>query len=204
MTTNTIANVRKKAVWGPKRTSTAVLLLFCLAVSSSVFAAGQHRHQGKASKPGQPNHFAHNYHLDDALTDRAKNGNKNAVSSVIVELKPGKQVPPEFASFVRKNGGDLSLINGVVLDLPNGQLQKLASKGEVFRVHENRPIGMHNYRTAVTVGATSIRQLYGYTGAGISVAVIDSGIATWHDDLTSRSTTLYPYGNQREIGRAHV
>jgi serine protease AprX len=29
------------------------------------------------------------------------------------------------------------------------------------------------------------------------VAIIDSGIATWHDDLTSHSSTLYPYGNQR-------
>ena len=34
-------------------------------------------------------------------------------------------------------------------------------------------------------------------GAGVGVAVIDSGIASWHDDLTNRTSTYYPYGNQR-------
>jgi subtilisin family serine protease len=28
-----------------------------------------------------------------------------------------------------------------------------------------------------------VRQQYGYTGAGIGVAVIDSGITGWHYDL---------------------
>ena len=38
----------------------------------------------------------------------------------------------------------------------------------------------------------------GLTGAGVGVAVIDSGISTFHDDLTVvNSSTLYPYGNQR-------
>ncbi|MBZ5559629.1 MAG: S8 family peptidase, partial [Acidobacteriia bacterium] len=39
----------------------------------------------------------------------------------------------------------------------------------------------------------------GLTGAGVTVAVIDSGIATWHDDLTNRSSALYPYGDQRVL-----
>ena len=40
-------------------------------------------------------------------------------------------------------------------------------------------------RTAATVGARGTAALqYGYTGAGIGVAVIDSGITPWHDDLT--------------------
>src|SRR5581483_4107216 len=26
---------------------------------------------------------------------------------------------------------------------------------------------------------------------------IDSGVATWHDDLTNRTSKIYPYGNQR-------
>ena len=38
----------------------------------------------------------------------------------------------------------------------------------------------------------------GLTGAGVGVAVIDSGISAFHDDLTVvNSSTLYPYGNQR-------
>ena len=38
-------------------------------------------------------------------------------------------------------------------------------------------------RTAETVGAVSARQEFGLDGAGIGVAVIDSGITAWHDDL---------------------
>ena len=37
-------------------------------------------------------------------------------------------------------------------------------------------------RTGATVGATQIREQLGLDGAGIGVAVIDSGIA-YHDDL---------------------
>src|SRR5439155_12313796 len=36
--------------------------------------------------------------------------------------------------------------------------------------------------------------------AGVTVAVLDSGVSTWHDDLTNRSSTLYPYGDQRVAG----
>jgi subtilisin family serine protease len=31
----------------------------------------------------------------------------------------------------------------------------------------------------------------------VGVAVIDSGFTSWHDDLTNKSSKLYPYGNQR-------
>src|SRR6185295_2967780 len=31
----------------------------------------------------------------------------------------------------------------------------------------------------------------------IGVAVIDSGITNWHDDLTNKTSTIFPYGNQR-------
>ena len=80
--------------------------------------------------------------------------------------------------------------------MPNQLLKKLESNPDIFRVHFDRPIKAHNYRTRVTVGA-DIVQNYGVTGAGIGIAVIDSGIATWHDDLTNNTSKVYPYGNQR-------
>ncbi len=64
-------------------------------------------------------------------------------------------------------------------------------------MHYDRPIKTHNYRTAVTVGARTVQDTLGYTGAGIGVAVIDSGITSWHDDLTNMTSKLFPYGNQR-------
>ena len=41
-------------------------------------------------------------------------------------------------------------------------------------------------RTGTTVGAVAVRQDLGFDGAGVGVAVIDSGITTWHDDLSDR------------------
>ena len=38
-------------------------------------------------------------------------------------------------------------------------------------------------RAAVVSGARSVQAHYGLDGAGIGVAVIDSGITPWHDDL---------------------
>ena len=186
---------RKKAVWGPKAVLGALLTWsFVFGVAGAADAAS-HRHKGhRVDHPGAPNHYVKNYKIDDELERRSK-GNPNFTSKVIVELKPGKEVPPEFRKYFR--GDRLDIINGQALELPNGLLKKLASHGDIFRVHEDRPIQTHNYRTSVTVGATTVRSTYGFTGAGIGVAVIDSGIATWHDDLTNKSYKYYPYGNQR-------
>jgi subtilisin family serine protease len=187
--------IRKKAVWGLKPITAALALAAFGLTAAATPVWAKPPHYGHHGHPGHPNHFVDNdYHLDGELTLRAKN-NGNHVSSVIVELKPNAQFPREFQQYLRN--GKLDIINGVVLDLPDSLLKKLASKGEILRVHDNRPIGGHNYRTSVTVGASTVRQLLGYTGAGVGIAVIDSGIANWHDDLTNTSTKLYPYGNQR-------
>ena len=85
-----------------------------------------------------------------------------------------------------------------MLDLPNGLVKQLAASPAVFRVHYDRPIATHNYRTAVTVGARTRAGVLGYTGAGIGVAVIDSGITTLarRPDQHDRRSCI-PYGNQR-------
>ena len=110
-------------------------------------------------------------------------------------LKPGAKLPLEFNRYAR--AGALKLINGHVVDLPNRLLARLAAHADVFDVHYNRPIFKHNFRTSLTIGALAVQRVYGVTGAGIGVAVVDSGISTWHDDLTNHTTALYPYGDQR-------
>ena len=185
---------RHKAVWGPKRTASALLVaLTCLA--PNVAAAKTHSHEAARKKAGAPSQSVKDYKLDEELSRRSMDRNGANTTRVIVTFVPGAQLPPEFKRFARK--GTLDLINGQVLDLPNGVLKRMAAHPSVFRVHYDRPIKSHNYRTAITVGARTVQQNMGYTGAGIGVAVIDSGITTWHDDLTNRTSTLYPYGNQR-------
>src|SRR5262249_22188268 len=185
---------RRKAVWGPKRTlSVLAVLVTCLAPH----AASAKTHQSDAPKKhaGVPGSAAKGYKLDRELTDRASHGNSGLTTRVIVTLVPGATLPPEFKKFSR--GGQLDLINGQVLELPNGQLKQLAAHPSVFQLHYDRPTATHNYRTAVTVGARTVQQVLGYSGSGVGIAIIDSGVATWHDDLTNTSSVLYPYGNQR-------
>ena len=204
MNLHCIAAPRQKAVWGPKRIITTVaLLVACLA--PTVAAAKTHSHDASRKKAGTPGQSVRDYKLDGELSERSKDRNGVTTTRVIVTLVPGAKLPGEFKRFMRRkdrdnNGNDdgrLDLINGQVLDLPNGVLKSMASHPSVFRVHYDRPIELHNYRTAVTVGARTVQENLGYTGAGIGIAVIDSGITSWHDDLTNKTATLYPYGNQR-------
>ena len=190
-----MSSSRRKAVWGPKRTLLSALLVMFAAAPGVALANGHHSHQGKKARAGRPNSFARNYRMDDEITRRSSDRNVLHTTRVVVELVPGAQLPPEFKQFDR--GQNLDLINGKALDLPNYVIKKLSSHPGVFRVHYDRPIELHNYRTAITVGARAVQDYLGYTGAGVGVAIIDSGITSWHDDLTNKSSKVYPYGNQR-------
>jgi serine protease AprX len=193
VTTAVVPRSRKKAVWGPKRRLAAVALAI-LACAPNAWAAKGHSNVPHDT-PGVPGRGVKNYKVDDELSKRAAGRNTTHVSSVIVELVPGAPLPPEFKKFARKDS--LDIIHSVVLDLPDGFIAKLAAHPNVFRLHDNRPLKTHNYRTAVTVGARVVQQFMGYTGAGVGIAVIDTGVTSWHDDLTNKTSALYPYGNQR-------
>jgi serine protease AprX len=112
-----------------------------------------------------------------------------------VELTGG-QLPSEYRQYESVDG-KLDIINSVVVELPNRLLRQLASDPKVARIHYDRPIAKHNYRTALTTGTRAVQQTLGLTGAGIGVAVIDSGITSWHDDLMNESSKIFPFGDQR-------
>ncbi|HXG57352.1 MAG TPA: S8 family peptidase, partial [Vicinamibacterales bacterium] len=107
---------------------------------------------------------------------------------------------------LRKAGGrfgrKLTLINGQVIELPNGQLKKLADHPLVDHIDFDRPTHGLMATVSTTVGATGARKAYGLDGAGVGVAVIDSGITSWHDDLTDvgAGTSVQTSGAQRVAG----
>jgi serine protease AprX len=172
--------VRSKAVWYPRRRRVlplAATLILALIVPSFANAAG---------RPSK---------LDGELTRRSERSARE-VSRVIVTLVPGATLPQEFKRFTRSRGR-LGIINSEVLDLPNNVLRQLEAHPEIFRIHYDRPTAAHNFRSAITTGARAVQQGFGFTGAGVGVAVIDSGITNWHNDLASRTPTMYPYGDQR-------
>jgi len=133
--------------------------------------------------------------LDRELRWRANNYSSGR-SRVIIELKPGWETSD---ADLRQLGGRklrrLRTFNGQVVELSNAQLKRLARHPAVKAIHYDRPVLKLNNRSAVTVGARTAQIAYGYTGAGVGVAVIDSGISSWHDDLTGARGM--PYGDQR-------
>jgi serine protease AprX len=202
----TTVATRRKAVPSVSCTIAVALLILLGSVSRSM-AAGQSASYGSngssASNSSDGSYGSDGsdeqsgkYGLDDELTRRSRDEDPQEKTRVIVRLVGSATLPAEFKRFIK--GETLDIINGLVLELPNKLLTRLAALPNVFCVHYDRPIVSQNYRTSVTVGARTVQQTLGYTGASVGVAVIDSGIATWHDDLTvGSSTTVYPYGNQR-------
>ena len=180
---------RRKAVWGPKRTLLAALAV--LAMASNAAAAGPHRKPAHKGVPGTPGSQVKNYKLDDEVTRRSNSADDKKTSSVIVTLMPGAQLPPQFKRFARNTS--LDFINGVVLDVPHGVLKQLAAHPDVFRVHDNRPIKAHNYTTSITVGARTVQNFLGYNGAGVGIAIIDSGVFPTHDDLTKSGSRVVKF-----------
>ena len=188
--------LRRKAVWGPKRHLIATLFILA-ATAPQALAASRHAQSGHRAQPGVP-HTSRVEKLDKELTARATRNPSN-MTRVIVTLQPGAELPPEFARLANRHG-KLRIINGDVVDLPNRVIKALSDHPSVFNVRYDRPIARFNYRTSLTVGTRAVQQMLGVTGAGIGVAVVDSGIAMWHDDLTNRSNTLFPFGDQRVAG----
>jgi serine protease AprX len=183
---------RRKVVWG--RTCATVFLL-CTGLSAQAMASGAHWRTAPKARTNSPNAFVNRGKLDKELATRAAN-RLNDTTSVIVTFTDG-QLPPEFASFVKDGHSKLGIINGYAIEVPNRLLKTLAAHPNVVQFHVDRPLYKQNLRTSVTTGSRALQQALGITGAGVGVAVIDSGIATWHDDLTNRSSRVYPYGNQR-------
>ena len=83
-------------------------------------------------------------------------------------------------------GRSLPGMNGQVVTLPDAALARLADNPAIERISLDRLAVGANERTGATVGATQVRQELGLDGAGIGIAVIDSGIA-YHDDLADAS-----------------
>ena len=78
----------------------------------------------------------------------------------------------------------LAVVNAQAVELPNAALLTVAASPLVARISLDRGIFGAMERTSSTIGATTLRQVHGYDGRGIGVAIVDSGITAWHDDLT--------------------
>jgi serine protease AprX len=116
-------------------------------------------------------------------------------ASALAELLPA--IPRAGGSL----GRQLPIINGVVVTIAGAALDALSQHPLVDQISVDRPVRATMERTGTTVGAAAVRDQFGYDGSGVGVAVIDSGITSWHDDLggpgTQRVAAFVDFVNQR-------
>ena len=177
---SSVTNERRKATWGARAVlSPLFALVLALMLPQGLYASPNGNGKGQQ--------VSAEHKLDKEL--RGRSGKSSGESDVIVELNDRADDADVIKGFGRK-GARLSSVNGrVVRGVPNGLLKKLAENPRVKRIHHDRPVSGDVARAAATVGSRAVVDLMGYTGAGIGVAVIDSGISNWHDDLR-----INPYG----------
>jgi len=108
-------------------------------------------------------------------------------TKVIVRAADGVSLS-QISLAVALSGGSvgrlLPIVGGVAATVPNASLSAIAASSLVAHLSMDRVAAGAMERTGPTVGATAVRQQLGYDGSGVGVAIIDSGITAWHDDLT--------------------
>jgi subtilisin family serine protease len=80
-------------------------------------------------------------------------------------------------------GRRLVSVAGQVADVPDAALDALSRLPGVDGISLDRRVEGTLERTGATIGATYVRETLGLDGTGVGVAIIDSGVANWHDDL---------------------
>src|SRR5258708_11454518 len=110
-------------------------------------------------------------------------------SRVILRLQPGVSADHAIRGLRGTVGRRLG--GGQVADVPDTALDALARLPGVSGVSLDRHVQGTLERTGATIGATWVRDSLGLDGTGVGIAVIDSGVANWHDDLGSTRVTRF-------------
>ncbi|MGC2540512.1 MAG: S8 family serine peptidase, partial [Candidatus Sulfotelmatobacter sp.] len=130
---------------------------------------------------------------DSKLSPELRGQPSTQQAQVIIQYAPGTQVNCSgliglvdcVLNDVLKLGGTilgpLPLINGVVAVLDGNGIQNLSNQSNVVYISSDRPLAPSLSNAAVAVNAPFAWQS-NYTGAGVGVALIDSGVSS-HPDL---------------------
>jgi serine protease AprX len=121
--------------------------------------------------------------LDGELQARARASRGS--SRVILRLQPGVSAETAIRGLRGTVGRRLSSVGGQVAYIPDSSLLALSRVPGLIGVSLDRRIHGTLERTGATIGAGWVRDNLGYDGTGVGIAIIDSGVANWHDDLGS-------------------
>ena len=106
-----------------------------------------------------------------------------STSRIIITTTAGGRADEAIRAAGGRPGRFLRAIGGQVAVVPDFALRRLEARPEVARVTLDREVSGTMQRTAATVGARWVNEQLGFDGTGVGIAIIDSGVTNWHDDL---------------------
>jgi serine protease AprX len=165
---------RRSAAWG-KRVSAVVLLLVAQAATAQ-------------DSPERSGKFASD--LAPVVARAQQSAAAQETAKVIVQYRQAPHAEQEGR--VRGLGAHvnarLGLVNAMAVTIPASALPSLAADPEVVSIHIDHALkGMDSTTNSVVNISSAWND--GYTGSGIGVAVIDSGINDSHPDLWNSAET---------------
>ncbi len=131
--------------------------------------------------------------IERALLEKVQ-ANPNRRYDIIVSMQPGKGKEARRAveAVGGRHGRDLPIAGGSSGAVSGQGILALTRNPGVFRVHEDAPVVLMGTPVA-TVSTLAVRApdawALGYTGKGVGVAVLDSGVAP-HSDLVSPANRI--------------
>jgi serine protease AprX len=163
---------------------TGAICLFGLAATADAAGDARRPARSQVKRTQWDRKPTDNPKLDRKLNDRSERGGVG-LSRVIVTFKPGVNIDSleYLAKYAARRGRKLNIVSGEVVELPNFMLRRHADDRRVLSIVHDRKTGGDMNRSAIVSGARAVQNFLGYDGAGVGVAVIDSGITAWHDDL---------------------
>ncbi len=107
----------------------------------------------------------------------------------------------QVTEFVSENNADIlyryNTINGIAISMPEGSADKLKELKNVKYIEKDITFSATLDKATAIVGAPQVWDL-GYTGKGVKVALIDTGIDTSHPDLKGKVVEWKDFVNNKK------
>ena len=127
--------------------------------------------------------------LDSELREKA---GRSGTTRVIVQFNNEADAEKAIARVTGNRKRDLGRAH--VIELSNKQIARLAAEGSVKGLSVDRVAQGAMYRVTGTIQSDVVKAQLGYTGKGVGVAVIDSGLAV-HNDLDRRGKSIVAWAD---------
>jgi serine protease AprX len=191
--------LRSNALWGKGGRGVVVLMLLALSMPLAASAGnGKGDENGKAANAVKSNGVGNNgiklgivpvagTHVDEKVLKRAAN-TPDKLIRVIVQARQGYETLKSAAGGLGRVKHELDLINGVAMELPAKQVEKLAAMPNLIVTFDEdiHPLGAPVYSSKqLWPVASGVNKLWDGPQAP-TIAIVDSGIDTARADFGTR------------------